>query len=196
MRVLIDQPGIIADNDGEAVALVNVGSGVTNIVVEESGKPRFTRVAPLAGNNFTQRVAEALNVSFEEANELKAKVGLPSVEGKEQQIEGIEAEKVKQVQDSLTKELNKFVGEVRRSIDYYLTQRPGVKSIQSIILSGNGAKLKNLLPHLERSLQVSVELGHPLHKVQLAPKLAQETVVSQELGMSICLGLALRGLEE
>jgi type IV pilus assembly protein PilM len=196
VRVLIDKPSVVPDNEGEALALVNIGSGVTNIVVEESGKPRFTRVAPLAGNNFTQRVAETLNVSFKEANELKAKVGLPSLAGEAQQIEGVDAEKVKQIQDGLAKELNKFIGEIRRSIDYYLTQRPGVKSIQDIIVSGNGAKMKNLLPHLERGLQVNVQVGHPLEKVKLGPKLSQESVSSEELGMSICLGLALRGLEE
>ena len=196
VRALNGHSSVLDEAEGEAAALVNIGSGVTNIVVEEQGKPRFTRVAPLAGNNFTQRIAENLNISFGEAEELKTRIGLPPLEGEQEEISGIEPKQVKVVQDLLMKELNKFVGEIRRSIDYYLTQRPGVKSIQNITLSGNGAKISNLLAHLQQGLQVKMELGHPLQKVKLAPKLSKETIISEELGMAICLGLALRGLEE
>ena len=196
VRALIGSSSVLGETEDEAAALVNIGSGVTNIVVEEQGKPRFTRVAPLAGNNFTQRIAEKLNISFGEAEELKTKIGLPLPKGEQEEISGIEPKQVKAVQDVLMKELNKFVGEIRRSIDYYLTQRPGVKSIKSITLSGNGAKISNLLEHLQQGLQVNIEIGHPLQKVKLTPKLSNETITSEELGMAICLGLALRGLEE
>lgn len=194
-RVLTEKASVVPDSDEEAVALVNIASGITNIVVTEKGSPRFTRVAPLAGNSFTQRLADTMSISFDEAEELKLKIGLPSVEAKEEAT-APEVEQAKLVQDILLKELSKFVGELRRSIDYYLTQRPGVKSIQRIILSGNGAKLQNLKPHLEQSLQVEVSLGHPLQRIKTGPRISQETVASEELGMAICLGLALRGLEE
>lgn len=194
--VLVEKAPIIAADDSHAVALVNIGSGVTNIVVEEQGKPRFTRIAPLAGNNFTQRIAETLNLSFEESEVLKTGIGLPALGKEEEAIADIDVDMINKVQDILLKEFNKFIGEIRRSIDYYFTQRPGVKNIQNIVLSGNGAKMRNLLSHLEQGLQIKVVFGHPLQKVKLGPKLSREIVESEELGMAISLGLAIRGLEE
>ena len=201
VRVLVDKPSILPEENGEeAVALVDIASGITNIVVVERGTPRFTRVASLAGNNFTQRIADAMNVSFDEAEELKVKVGLPVPKNEKEEVKEeappVEPEKVKVVQDILLKEINKFIGEVRRSIDYYLTQRPGVKSIKRVILSGNGAKMKNLALHLEKGLQVQADFGHPLQKVKIGPKLSQDLLASEELAIAISLGLGLRGLEE
>jgi len=197
VRVLVDKPSILPEENGEeAVALVDIASGITNIVVVESGTPRFTRVASLAGNNFTQRIADTMSVSFDEAEELKVKVGLPVPKSEKEEALPVEPEKAKVVQDILLKEINKFIGEIRRSIDYYLTQRPGVKSIKRVILSGNGAKLKNLAIHLEKGLQVQADFGHPLEKVKIGPKLSQELLAGEELAIAISLGLGLRGLEE
>jgi type IV pilus assembly protein PilM len=197
VRTLIDRSTIVPEEaDEEAVALVNIGSGITNIAVVEKGIPRFTRVASLAGNNFTQRIADTMNISFDEAEELKVKIGLPSVKSEKKEASLTEPENVKVVQDVLLKEVNKFIGEVRRSIDYYLMQRPGIKNLKRIILSGNGASMKNLVPHLEKGLQVQVDFGHPLQKVKIGPKLSSEALSSEELAMAICLGLGLRGLEE
>lgn len=196
-RALIEKSTVLSETDDEeAIALVNIASGITNIVVVEKGTPRFTRVALLAGNNFTQRIADTMNISFDQAEELKIRIGLPSMGTETEETAEVDPEKAKMVQDMLLKELNKFVGEVRRSIDYYLTQRPGVKTIKRVILSGNGAKMKNLVPQLEKGLQVQVELGHPLEKVKTGAKLSQETVATEELGMAICIGLSLRGFEE
>jgi len=196
-RALLNIQSVVPESDDEAVALVNIASGITNIVLVEKGTPRFTRVSVLAGNSFTQRIADTLNVSFDEAEELKLKYGLPPIgEVQEQALEVDDPEKAKIVQDVLMKELGKFIGELRRSIDYYLTQRPGVKSVQSVILSGNGVKVGNLVAHIEQGLQLKVEIGNPLKKVKIGPKLSEDTIKSDEYGMALSLGLGLRGLEE
>lgn len=55
-----------------AEAIVDIGAGVTNVVVHQGGKIRFTRILPsFGGDEFTNVVAEALNVDKTEAETLK-----------------------------------------------------------------------------------------------------------------------------
>lgn len=60
-----------------AVAIANIGSDVTNIVVETGGQPQFTRIVSFGGDNFTRAVQEFKGVTFAEANAVKAELGLP-----------------------------------------------------------------------------------------------------------------------
>ena len=55
-----------------AGAIVDIGAGVTNVVVYNRGKIRFTRILPtFGGDEFTAAVAEHLNVDLHEAESLK-----------------------------------------------------------------------------------------------------------------------------
>lgn len=55
-----------------AGAIVDIGAGVTNVVVYNRAKIRFTRILPtFGGDEFTAAVAEHLNVDLNEAEALK-----------------------------------------------------------------------------------------------------------------------------
>ncbi len=200
MHSLIGESPIVpgeGELEGTATALINIGAGITNIVVVERGIPRFTRVTSLAGNDFTRAIADALNVSFDEAEDLKVEIGLTPLnkKSKSKKIQSEMADKVPLVQEVLGKEINNFVTEVRRSFDYYLAQATQVKGIGRVILSGGGSKLEYLDRYLSQGLQVDVEFGHPLKGFQIDPKLPQGELMAEEPSLAICLGLALRGFE-
>lgn len=198
IRSLLEVPPVVpAEGGEEAIALINIGAGITNIVVVERGIPRFTRVTSLAGNTFTRALEESLGISFDEAEELKTKVGLSPLKGKKGGKKSTkQAERIKAAQEILEGEVGKFVAEIRRSFDYYLSQRPQVKGIRRVILSGGGAMMSNLTSHLEPGLQTTVELGKPLQKVQVSPGLSEGELEQEELSLAICIGLALRRFEE
>lgn len=60
------------DAQGVAEAIVDVGAGVTNVVVHEGGRIRFTRILPtFGGDEFTQAIASGLGVERDEAETLK-----------------------------------------------------------------------------------------------------------------------------
>ncbi len=61
---------------GQATAIVNVASDVTNMIIETNGEPQFTRITSFGGDDFTRAVQEQTGVSFAEAELLKAQVGL------------------------------------------------------------------------------------------------------------------------
>jgi type IV pilus assembly protein PilM len=199
VRALLgDAPSVLPDefeDGGQATGIVHMTSGITNIAVVERGVPRFTRVSSLAGNEFTQAVSNVLNVTFDEAERLKLVVGLPNVNGvPEPDPEGIDPATVQVVRDALEREVNKFTAEIRRSLDYYLTQTSQVRTIRSILLTGSSAQLRNLADYLAMGLQAEVVLADPLSRIQVTPK-TQALVEADRYGSVASIGLAMGGLQ-
>jgi len=182
-----------SETPGEAIGVVHISSGLTNIAVVERGLPRFTRVSSLAANQFTQSIANVLNLTFDEAEDLKARAGLPSIDAPGEVPEGLDPQVVQSVQDALERETNKFIAEVRRSFDYYLTQAVQVKSIGRIYLTGTGAELRNLATYLERGLQTEVVIGDALAGLQVSGPV-EASVFPDRMGCAAAIGLALGGV--
>ena len=180
-------------NADEALGIVHVSSGLTNIAVVERGIPRFTRVSSMAGNQFTQAVANVLNLTFDEAEELKARAGLPSIDLATEAPTTPESPDIQTAQEALEREANKFIAEVRRSLDYYLTQATQVRAIKRIYLTGTGSQLTNLASYLEKGLQTEVVIGDPLSHVSAAGSVEQ-AILADRMGCGPAIGLALGGL--
>lgn len=181
------------EEQGAATGLIHITSGLTNIAVVEKGVPRFTRVSALAGNQFTQAIANVLNLTFDEAEDLKIRVGLPNLDGVATPIApGVDPEMAKVAQDALEREANKFIAEVRRSLDYYLTQATQIRTIRRILLTGSGAQLRNLANYLEKGLQTQVVLGDPLARVHASGSVEQ-AVLADRMGSTAAIGLAMGG---
>lgn len=203
VRSLVDPEGVLPpEGEGdvpEATGIIHVSAGLTIIVVVERGRPRFTRVSSLAGNDFTQSIADALNLTFDEAEDLKQAAGLPPLGGEDRLPSGFPVEKQElgeAAQEILERQVSKFIAEIRRSLDYYLTQATQVRAIRRLVLSGGGANLANLDSYLEKGLQAEVETGKPLRNIKVAPGVSADEVAVEELAMPLCLGLALRGLQQ
>lgn len=206
VRALIeDESYFLPEDEGntegglQASALINISSDLTNIVVVENGVPRFARVTPLAGNDLTQAIADSLGLTFDEAEELKVKVGLRPLD-KEQSTEPPDLPEnlrvhVEAAQSIMETQVSHFVAEIRRSLDYYLTQATQIRNITRLVLSGAGAKLDNFAEHIERGLQAKVETGAPLKQVQPSTNLASDSLASDELSLTVSLGLALRSFQ-
>lgn len=181
------------DDPNAAVGIVHMSSGITNIAVVENGIPRFTRVSSLAGNHFTQALVNTLNITFDEAEDLKMTAGLPAVDGSSMPPDTPEGQKLLTTQEVLEREANKFIAEVRRSLDYYLTQVTQVRTIRRIILSGSSSEIPNLASYLEKGLQTQVVIGDPLSQVSTSGA-AEQSVVSDRAGSAPAIGLALGGV--
>lgn len=184
------------EDEAGAVGVIHMSSGLTNIAIVEKGVPRFTRVSSLAGNQFSQAIANVLNLTFDEAEDLKVRVGLPNIDAAfagDQEVLGIDPQAVQVAQDALEREVNKFIAEVRRSLDYYLTQTTQVQTIRNIYLTGSGALLRNFPLYLEKGLQAKVILGDPLARVQIASNLEQ-AVQGDRMGCAPAIGLAMGGV--
>ncbi|MCX5701911.1 MAG: pilus assembly protein PilM, partial [Candidatus Omnitrophica bacterium] len=57
----------------KTIALLNIGASTSNLNILENGIPRLTRDIQIAGNNFSQKIAENLGIDFKSAEQLKLK---------------------------------------------------------------------------------------------------------------------------
>ena len=181
MRALASSTPLLGARESEA--LIDIGAGVTNVIVHENGRPRFVRILPMGGDDISDALMSGLSIDWDEAEGVKARTGV-SPDGAPVSGEG--AAKI------IEQRTAAFIDEVRGSIDYYLTQT-GAGRITTVIITGGASKLPGLHERLASGLHLPVEEGQPLTRVRIGKvsqtpdELAQMSAVS-----AVAIGLALR----
>ncbi len=180
----------------ETVALINLGASLTTINILEGKNTRFTRDIPVAGNDFTKEIQKEFNLKFSEAEELKKSHGAISMEEDDFNLSAItqKDDRVLRMSDVMTPVLNKLLGEIRRSFDYYETQSRK-KTVERVILLGGSAKLKNVNRFLASKLGIPVENFAAFRNIEVGKNIDSEQLSEKEVYMGVCLGLALRQTE-
>jgi len=183
-----DQPDKPAD--GTATALVNIGSGITNLVIVMGETPQFTRVISLGSESFIQALVNERGVDVPEAWRLAAMVGLPG-DGSETYPEDVAADAVTSIHTCLENACETFSDEIRRSVDYYHTQAHEGQ-IGKVLVTGDGSLVRNLSAHLTQSLHLTVEQADPLrHLAENKSKLSAAELEAMAPRLAIAVGLAL-----
>ncbi|MHB8511332.1 MAG: type IV pilus assembly protein PilM [Actinomycetota bacterium] len=181
LRPLVEH-NVLNPAEGEAEAIVDVGGGITTIVVHENGLPRFVRILPVGGNEVTQALVTALGIPVEDAEGVKARVGL-AMEGAAAATEG--AGRV--IEDRAIT----IMDEIRGSIDYYQAQ-PGAAHVGRAVLTGGGARLPNLASRLSAVLRIPVDEAQPLANIKLGKLgLAPEQLVQMSAVAAVAVGLSM-----
>jgi type IV pilus assembly protein PilM len=177
----------------ETVALINVGATLTTLNIIEGSVTRFTRDIAVAGTDFTREVQKEFNLRFSEAEELKKAQGSISMEEDDLGLGSMadKDDRVLRMSDAMMPVLNKLLGEIRRSFDFYETQSRK-KTVERIVLTGGTARLKNLNRFLANKLGIPVEHMTPFRNVEMGRGLDVERVTEQDSRLGICLGLAMR----
>lgn len=184
----IDQ-GAPTEAGGEAVALVNMGSGITNLLVVLDGIPQFTRVINLGSETLSQTLMTHRAIERPEAETLRVWIGL-SGESQEQ-IGEYTLETIGEVHQALDAACESFSDELRRSIDYYHTQEQ-TGEIGKMVLTGDGSLTRNINYYLSQALHLPVEIGNPLREIgENKTKLSEVVLESMAPRLAIAIGLAL-----
>jgi len=162
-----------------SVCLINIGAGICNVCVVKENTPRFVRMLMRGGDYFTKLLCDHLKLSPVEAEEIKR--GRSTDE---------------EANNLLQREIQAFVGEIRRSLEYYISQSQE-RDLNKVILSGSGSKMINLPLELNRGLRLPIEIGHPLQNLQLGKlPYTPEELAELEPSIACAVGLALRETEE
>lgn len=191
------------DTEG-AHAIVDIGGGVTNVVVHHKGKIRFTRILPnFGGDEFTAVIAESLGVPSDEAEELKRKASTvlrkrarwSTPAGDELVHDKPHEANAETAADIIEPLLDRFVNEVRGSIDFYRSQ-PASVPLEDVVVTGGGSLLGGLTEKLSAELDVPIELGHafahaPVDRDDVSKQ--QISVAEPFLGVAVGLALAENG---
>ncbi len=170
-------------NEKKTTLIVDIGDRRTSFLVAIGNTPCFTSSVPLSSQMITDAIAKSLQLSFDEAEELKIKQGLGSLALKSPVLKA--AEPV----------LESMAVEIEKSIDFYLNNLRYSETVDSIVLCGGGSNMNGFLPYMTRRLGRPVEFGNPWVNVRLGreiPLIDRRHSVQY----STAIGLALRGLDE
>ena len=136
----------------EAIALVDIGFKSTSICLLQKGELIVSRVVNIGGDKLTQGLAEAMSISYAEAEGIK--VGMPA-----------------EVQSNLEPLISPLGRELRASVDFFEHQQD--RTVSQIYVSGGSARSEIVMKALELELMAPCKSWSPVANLQLALPPAQ-----------------------
>lgn len=157
---------------GSATAIIDIGAKVTSVNIVHNNLPCFTRDIFIGGQDFTRQIASALEIAFDDAEQIKCNAG------------GQRPDVIKACEPVV---LN-LISDMRLSFDYFVTEHN--VPITKIFLCGGAARLDGLTELFTNYLEISAASWDPFQYVIIPENLqADAKKVSGQFG--VALGLAL-----
>ena len=173
-RVLVRGPLV-----GATVALIDIGSSTTNVVVSSQGVPQFVRIIPMGGYAITQAISNRLEVTEEQAESIKQQRGLNN----SQPTSELDYASIEVIRTSALELLNSL----RNTLNFFAGAHAGT-AVQAIVLTGGGSRLLGLAQALGDMTRLQVIAADAFSSVEVS-RSVKATVDPQE--MTVALGLAL-----
>jgi type IV pilus assembly protein PilM len=155
----------------ETVALVDIGFKHTSVCVLDRSELALTRVVNIGGDQLTAGLAEAMSISYAEAEGIK--VGMaPEVEG------------------ALQMQVIPLGREIRASLDFFEHQQD--RPVSQVYVSGASARSEMILQMLHSELLLECKTWNPTGFLQLALP-GQQAVEVDHIGsqLTVAIGAAL-----
>lgn len=158
----------------EVVALVDLGFKGSFITILQQGELILSRAVNIGGDRVTHGLAEALNISYAEAEGIK--VGMPG-----------------EVQAQLESLVTPLGRELRASIDFFEHQQD--RPVAQVFLTGASARSEFIVRTLQKEMMIDCKILNPTTflQMELPP---QQTVEIQQVApqLTVALGVALAAL--
>ncbi len=180
----------------KVTALIDIGAEAASINLFKGAVLQFTREISVAGDSFTKSMTGLmvadhwqLNLTHEQAEDIKKKYGIPARDTSEVTENGIP---LMHIYEMMSPTLRRMQNEILRSFDYFKEQFHEEK-VDKIYLAGGSASLKNLDEYLSTSLGVNAERINPLLNVKIDQKSGITESELRDIGprLSLAIGLAL-----
>lgn len=179
------------------VALVDIGSGITEIVIYYKNIVRHVAVLPFAGDSITTDIEQGCGVSVEQAEQLKVKYGsaiadqvaieevvsIPSANGRKPKIVSVKNVAII-IEERLKEIIALVIAEITRS--GYLN-----RINCGIVVTGGTAQMPYIDQLFERVSQKDVRIGYP--NENLGKTFTEEI---KNPTYSTAVGLVWRGIKE
>ena len=164
----------------ETIAIVDVGSATTNVVIVIGGVPQFVRIIPAGGHDATLAVAMSLEIEEGLAENAKRALGLaPSAVNPEH----------RPILEHIHRATSELLNSIRNTLSYFDNTHQ-VTNVERIVLSGGGARLGGFAAALQDLTKTQVVLSDPFATLSV-PKAMTQTSAETRDSMSVALGLAL-----
>ncbi len=163
------------------VAHIDIGARTTNVIVTIAGVPHFVRILANGGQDLTSALADRLDISDTEAENLKRSVGLGGVTVAPEHAPVVAI--VREVTGTLLTSL-------RNTLSYFANSRQN-EPYSGIVLTGGGAQLYGLADALSEMTRIPVVMGDTFGSIDVAKDASKGS--QSQLGLNVALGLALGG---
>lgn len=187
--------------EGKVTAIIDIGSEAASINIFKGDLLHFTREITVAGDSLTKSMTGLLvadhwqlNLTYEQAEDIKKKFGIPKKDTPELTEQGIP---LVHIFEMMAPTLRRLQNEIQRSFDYY-KEAFREERIDQIFVTGGSSKLKNLEEFLSNALGMKVETIDPLKNVKLGPSIEKDAPKLEEVSsrLALAIGLALEKSEK
>jgi len=170
------------------VALLNIGTSTSSLMVFEEGEVMHTKILPVGGAHITNDVAIGLRISIDLAEKIKLEYGtaLPGDINKRDEVNLadvggeqtlVSRRHIAEIIEARAEEMIKMVDRELQQID-----RSGLLPA-GVVLTGGGAKLAGLVDLGKREFRLPVAVGFPLGYTSAIDKI-QDPAFTTALGLA------------
>ncbi len=173
---------LIKPDSKDNILIADLDAYKTALIMVERGNLQFTSSIPLAGNSFTEHIAQGLSAAPAKAETIKKQFGIANTP------------EYPNLKTYLLPVVNDLAAEIRNILRFHYDHSD--QKITTLLLSGGSAKLKHLdellAPMLSDFPELSVAVADPLANLG---HLSNSNLTSYEaLSYTTAIGLALRNL--
>jgi type IV pilus assembly protein PilM len=138
-------------DDAQVVVLLNAGASATNINIVSGGQSVFTRDISMGGNAYTEAIQKELNLSFENAEQLKKGIA----------VDGAATEEAQPVLKAVTENV---LLEIHKTFDFFKATAASDR-IDRILLSGGSSRIPGFAQALEERFGAPAEMFDPFRQI-------------------------------
>jgi type IV pilus assembly protein PilM len=157
------------------VGVLDVGATSTRFYVFRNDEQIFMRESPFGGNQLTQEIQRAYNMTGEEAEAAKRASNLPS----------------NYDNDVLRPYIDTLAIEAARAVQFFLTSN-AQGQLDYILLAGGCASLPGLVEAVSRRTNVTASLANPFSGMSLGSNVKSRQLAADAPALIVACGLALR----
>lgn len=180
LRNGLEKTARTAEDAGFVITSIDAGPFALARLFADTNQQQTEAVVNISGNG-TDAIANALSISFEDAERIKNQIGLQNVTGDER------LEKAEEVIRETTAQL--IVG-IRNTLNLYDVDHAG-GTISGVVLTGTGARLIGLPPVLASSINKVVRIGDPFIRFRLSKEVERQNIMAHAIDLGAVLGLVI-----
>lgn len=156
--------------------IVDIGAANTDVAILDS-TIKVTGGVPVGGNTLTLDISKSLNISLDQAHQLKVLHGLNI------------SPKQRKITKASTPSLQKIITEVKKVMRYYEERIPDAKKLEQVLIIGGGANMPGIGDFFTENLMLASRMASPWDMLNF-DKLPQPTRQFRPRYISVA-GLAL-----
>ncbi|RYY04832.1 MAG: pilus assembly protein PilM [Gammaproteobacteria bacterium] len=168
----------LEDQEGQVVAIIDIGATMTTLSVLVDGKTVYTREQLFGGKQLTEEIQRRYGLSREEAGLAKKQGGLP---------DDYESEVLAPFKEAV-------VQQVTRSLQFFFSASQ-YNDVDYIILAGGVASLEGLVGLIEEKLGTQTVVANPFARMSVSSRVNAVSLANDAPSLMIVTGLAMRSFD-